>query len=111
MKNSVKALLLAASVMSPASAFAQDGDNAQETARESQGIPTIVVTARTPLTGAGAMFVSAVTRVRKSSALRLAKASFDKLAPERRRKRLLEYLLRRGFSNEIAHRTVRTILS
>jgi regulatory protein len=46
-----------------------------------------------------------------SRRLRLAKASFDRLAPERRRKRLLEYLLRRGFSNEIAHRTVRTILS
>lgn len=46
-----------------------------------------------------------------SRRLRLAKASFDKLAPERRRKRLLEYLLRRGFSNEIAHRTVRSILS
>jgi len=46
-----------------------------------------------------------------SKRLRLAKASFEKLAPERKRKRLMEYLLRRGFSNEIAHRTVRTILT
>lgn len=43
--------------------------------------------------------------------LRLARTSFERLPGERRRKRLLDYLLRHGFSHDIAHRTVRTVFS
>ncbi len=43
--------------------------------------------------------------------LQLAAASFAKLNPEKRKKRLLDYLLRRGFSSEIAIKTVRSVLA
>ncbi|MEX0601745.1 MAG: RecX family transcriptional regulator [Bacteroidota bacterium] len=43
--------------------------------------------------------------------LNLAHATFQKLDPVRRKKRLLEYLLRRGFSSEVAHKTVRAVLT
>lgn len=43
--------------------------------------------------------------------LRLASATFEKLDAPRKRKRLLEYLLRRGFSTDIAVATVRNVLS
>lgn len=43
--------------------------------------------------------------------LRLASATFDKLDETRKRKRLLDYLLRRGFPTEIALKAVRTLLS
>ena len=43
--------------------------------------------------------------------LRLHQSSFAKLDMAHRKKRLLEYLLRRGFSNDIALKTVRTILA
>ena len=43
--------------------------------------------------------------------LRLHQSSFAKLDVAHRKKRLLEYLLRRGFSNDIALKTVRTILA
>lgn len=43
--------------------------------------------------------------------LRLASATFEKLDANRKRKRLLEYLLRRGFSTDIATATVRSVLS
>ena len=43
--------------------------------------------------------------------LTLASATFDKLDETRKRKRLLDYLLRRGFPTEIALKTVRTLLS
>lgn len=43
--------------------------------------------------------------------LRLHQSSFAKLDVAHRKKRLLEYLLRRGFSNDIALKTVRTIFA
>jgi regulatory protein len=43
--------------------------------------------------------------------LRLHGASFAKLDTARKKKRLFEYLLRRGFSNDIALKTVRTVFS
>ncbi|MBE0557997.1 MAG: RecX family transcriptional regulator [Proteobacteria bacterium] len=43
--------------------------------------------------------------------LRLHQSSFAKLDSAHKKKRLLEYLLRRGFSNDIALKTVRSVLS
>lgn len=43
--------------------------------------------------------------------LRVAKRSYEKIDHARRRKRLYDYLLRRGFSNDIASKTVRALLS
>ncbi len=43
--------------------------------------------------------------------LRLAGRSFSKLDPLKRKKRLLDFLLRRGFSNDVALKTVRNLLS
>ena len=43
--------------------------------------------------------------------LRIARSSFEKLPGERRKTRLLEYLLRHGFSHDIANRTVRAVFS
>lgn len=43
--------------------------------------------------------------------LRLAGASFEKLDQNKKRKRLFNYLLRRGFSSEVALKTVRTVLT
>jgi regulatory protein len=43
--------------------------------------------------------------------LRLANATFEKLDKDRKRKRLFDYLLRRGFSPDVASKTVRTVLS
>lgn len=43
--------------------------------------------------------------------LRLSAGTFAKLDPRRQRKRLLEYLLQRGFSTDVATRTVRAILT
>ena len=43
--------------------------------------------------------------------LRLANATFEKLDNERKRKRLFDYLLRRGFSSDVALKAVRTVLS
>lgn len=43
--------------------------------------------------------------------LRLASASFEKLDEVRKRKRLMDYLLRRGFPTDIALKAVRTVLS
>jgi regulatory protein len=46
-----------------------------------------------------------------SKRLRLHQSSFAKLDHAHKRKRLHEYLLRRGFSNDIALKTVRAVLS
>jgi len=46
-----------------------------------------------------------------SKRLRLHQSSFAKLDAAHKKKRLLEYLLRRGFSNDIAIKTVRAVLS
>jgi len=43
--------------------------------------------------------------------LRIAQHSYGKLDGARQRKRLHDYLLRRGFSNDVASKTVRAILS
>ena len=43
--------------------------------------------------------------------LKLANASFEKLDKDRKRKRLFAYLLQRGFSSDVALKTVRTVLS
>jgi len=43
--------------------------------------------------------------------LRISQHSYQKLDEARRRKRLHDYLLRRGFSNDIASKTVRAVLS
>jgi regulatory protein len=46
-----------------------------------------------------------------SKRLRLHQSTFAKLDAAHKKKRLLEYLLRRGFSNDIAIKTVRAVLS
>ncbi len=46
-----------------------------------------------------------------SKRLRLHQSSFAKLDTAHKKKRLLEYLLRRGFSNDVAIKTVRAVLS
>ena len=43
--------------------------------------------------------------------LKLAKRSFSRLDPIKRKKRLMDFLLRRGFSNDVAIRTVRSLLT
>ncbi|MBI4429593.1 MAG: RecX family transcriptional regulator [Ignavibacteriales bacterium] len=42
--------------------------------------------------------------------LKLAKRSFARLEPLKRKRRLFEFLLRRGFSSDVANKTVRRIL-
>ena len=44
-----------------------------------------------------------------SRRLRLAKRSFSKLDPTKRKQRLTGYLLRRGFSTEIVHKTIQAL--
>jgi len=46
MNNTAKALLLAASILTPSTAFAQDADASQERVRDPNAIPDIIVTAR-----------------------------------------------------------------
>ncbi len=43
--------------------------------------------------------------------LRLAHTSLEKLEPAKRKRRIFEYLLRHGFSSDIATRTVRTLFA
>jgi SOS response regulatory protein OraA/RecX len=43
--------------------------------------------------------------------LKLAGKRFSKLDPLKRKKRLTDFLLRRGFSNEVVLKTVRNLLS
>jgi SOS response regulatory protein OraA/RecX len=43
--------------------------------------------------------------------LRLANATFEKLDNDRKRKRLFDYLLRRGFSSDVALKAVRAVLA